>query len=853
VDTSGFLVGSLGTTSTTGNDTFNADVTSLNVSDSINGGAGTDTLNFTGSTNVALPVASITGIEIINVRQTGAALVSTDLSLISGETTVNLDRSNQAATFTNMASGGTYGVIGNASVSNTGALAIGYEAAATASILNFSGGTLGAQAVTLTGTGLLSQTINSTGAANVTGAFTGATSATSTTINATTGLTTGAVTNLGATVTVTGAGAVDLSTTALEAGVTTFNASTNTGGVTVALGSAVTQTVTGSAGNDVITSGAVLTTGSVNAGAGTGDVLVIGANVTHVNTTALAAKYTNFETLRMSGTLDMALISGITAVQVINASTLTNMSAAQAAAVQIRANNIAGTGDNQVFNLAVQGGTADVLTITAGTGTTTAAATDIGTLNVTGFETLNIVANPGSTSATGAGATARDTLVGALTGATLKNINLTGSSVNMSNIATTVAVTIDGSGLVGDGASTPVGLTVAGSAVVGSTITGSAVRDVFTIGAEGSAYNGGLGNDGFTTTVALLVADGTNDGTINGGGGTDTLTVSDTTGVTLTDNHFTKLSNMETLALTATGADNVSVTLGGTFNAAFANGATITTGKIAAGQDVAFVGGLASVGVTLTIDADLMVGIATETHNIVTGSGNDTVNFVGDGTYVGVAGGAQGTIVISTGAGADTISVTTGISAGITNTTGQFLTITGGTGADTITLSGVNGTVVAVATALINVASGDSGVTVGTWDRITGFGLGGEATNTIADRLEFAGTGAVNALATSTDFGTILSHAYSNGVVTFDTAATFASAKVVNASNLADVVGYLAANTATADAVAFLFDSNSDGVNDSSLVYSNQAADVLVELVGTTVLGVSATTTIATAGFIAIS
>ena len=841
---------------TSGNDSFNAtDAAQLQAGDVITGGLGTDTLNYTNTAAAAIAPTAISGVEIFNVRAVGNDLASTDLSLYSGVNTFNLDRSTNSATVTNMAAGGVYGIIGNASVTNSDATGsgFGYAAAATAAVLNVSGGTLGTNAVTVTGTGLTSQTINSTGAANVIGAFVGAATTTSTTINATTKLTTGAASNLGATLTVTGAGAVNLSSTALETGVTTLNASGNSGGLTATLSAAATQTVTGSTGNDVFTIGAAtLTTGSINAGLGT-DTLVIGANVGNVNTTALAAKYTGFETLSLSGTLDMALIGGITAVEVTNAATLTNMSAAQAANVKITANNIAGTGDNQVFNLAVQGGTADVLTITAGTGLTTAAATDIGTLNVTGFETLNIIANAGPTSATGAGATARDTLVGALTGATLKNINLSGSSVNMSNIATTVAVTIDGSALVGDGASTPVGLTVAGSAVVGSTITGSNYKDAFTIGAEGSAYNGGLGNDGFTTTVALLGADGTTDGTINGGVGTDTLTVSDTTGVTLTDNHFTKLSNMETLALTATGAGDVSVTLGGTFNAAFATGATITTGKIAAGQDVAFVGGLASVGVKLTIDADLMVGIATETHNIATGSGADTVTFAGDATYVGVAGAAQGTIVISTGAGADTISVTTGISAGITNTTGQFLTITGGTGADSITLSGVNGTVVAVATALINVASGDSGVTVGTWDQITGFGLGAEATSTIADRLNFDGTGAVATLATSTDFGTILTHALSNGVATFDTAATFASAKVVNASNLADVVGYLAANTATADAVAFLYDSNSDGVNDSTLVYSNQAADSLVELVGTTVLGVSATTTIATAGYIAIA
>ena len=829
-------------------DTFNGDITTMNVSDVITGGDGIDTLNFTGTTNVALPAASITGVEIINVRQTTLALANTDLSLVSGETTVNLDRSNQAATFTNMASGGAYGVIGNASVSNTGALAIGYVAAATASILNFSGGTLGAQAVTLTGTGLLSQTINSTGAANVTGAFTGAATATSTTINATTGLTTGASTNLGATVTVTGAGAVNLSANALEAGVTTFNASTNTGGVTVALGTLVTQTVTGSAGADTITSGAVLTTGSVNAGDGT-DVLVIGANVAHVNTTSLAAKYTNFETLRMSGTLDMALISGITAVQVTNAATLTNLSATQAANIQIRTNNADGTGDAQSFALATATGNSDTLSLTMGTGSTTSSATDIAALTVTGFEILNIATNAGPTSTAGAGgALDRTTTVASLTGATLNTINLTGTAVNIANVATTVAVTVNGTALTGNGlaAATTAGLTVGGNAVAGSTINGSAVRDVLVIGAEGSAYNGNAGNDAITTTIAVLVADGVTDGTINGGDGTDTLTVSDTT-TTLTDNHFTKLSNMEALALTSTGAADHSVTIGGTFNAAYANGATITTGTLAAGQDFTFAGGLASVPITLTVDATSLVGTAAETHSLVTGSAADTVTFTGDDTYVGVAG-ATGSIVISTAAGNDTINLTYGTL--LANTTSMTATITGGTGADTITKVGTNGTG-ATARTQFTMASGSTGVTTTTFDRITGFDVA-DGTN-VSDILDFAGVGAVGTLGTSTDFGTILSHSITTGYASFSTAATFATATVINATNLADVVGYLAANTATLDAVGFAFDSNSDGVNDSTLVYTNQASDGLVMLVGITTGTLNATIATVTAATIAIS
>jgi hypothetical protein len=473
-----------------------------------------------------------------------------------------------------------------------------------------------------------------------------------------------------------------------------------------------------------------------------------------------------------------------------------------------------------------------------------------------GFETLNIATNAGPTSTAGAGgANDRTTTVASFTASTLNDINLTGTAVTLTNLATTVAVDIDGTALTGNGlaAASTAGLTVGGSAVAGSTINGSAVRDVFTVGAEGSAYNGNAGNDSITTTIAVLVADGVSDGTIDGGAGTDTLTLTDTTGVTITDNHFTSLSNLETLALTATGAGDVSITLGGTANAAFASGMTITTGTLAAARDVAFVGGLNSTGINLTIDAANLVGTALEVHSIVTGSAADTVTFAGDATYTGVAGAAQGTIAISTRAGDDTISVTTGTSAAAGSTTGQFLTITGGTGADTITLSGINGDTVAVGTAQFIVASGDSGTTVGTFDKITGFGLGAEATGTVADRIDFAGTGAVATLGSSTDFGTILSHALTNGVATFDDAATHATALTINASNLGDVVGYLAANTATADAVAFLYDDNGDGVNDSSMVYSNQAADSLVQLVGSSVLGVSATTTIATAGFIAIA
>jgi hypothetical protein len=171
----------VGTVESTGG-TFSS--TSFNTADVLVGGAGTDTINITvdgalkANTFTALNAASVTGIEIMNLRAVptmtagpGTEAVTVDASLYVGLTTFNNDRSNAAVAVTNLANGASAGIIGNASISNANTLAIGYATAATAATLNFQNGTLGAQAVTLTGTGLLSTVINSTGAANVTGAF----------------------------------------------------------------------------------------------------------------------------------------------------------------------------------------------------------------------------------------------------------------------------------------------------------------------------------------------------------------------------------------------------------------------------------------------------------------------------------------------------------------------------------------------------------------------------------------------------------------------------------------------------------------------------------------------------------
>ena len=808
-------------------------------------------------------VQGVVGVAAVTAVASTSQTDTVDATKFTGATTFASDSSTGLVNFTGLTAAQTA-----VKKAGSGGVGAGFGDTVTTGTVEINGGSTAGD-VAITGAAFTTATINSTGApatstgaigTNTIGALTGAATTTSTTINATSGLTTGAATNLGATVTVNGTGNVSFGTTALEAGVTTLNAAGLTGTLTVALGSAVTQKVTGGAGADVISSGAVLTTGSVDAGAGT-DVLVL-TNAAHLASATLAAKYTNFETLRINNgiTQDMANApASITAVQTMGVATVSDMTPAQAGAVQMRANAVAGVADNMAFSLATQTGTADTLTIVAGVGTTTTGALDIGTLNATGFEVLNIQANPGPSSTAGAGGAGdRTTNVGALTGATLNTINLTGTAVNFSNIATTVPVTINGSALTGDGlaATSQAGLTVAGSAVVGSTITGSAVRDVFTIGAEGSAYNGGAGNDRMITTVAILAADGTTDGTMNGGDGTDTLVVSDTT-TTLTDNNFVKLSNFENLTLSNTVGD-ASITTGGSFNTAFATGATIATGTLAVTKDITLAAGLATVPVTITVDGTLLAGGALENSSITTGSAADTITFnTTAGTYVGVNGANAGSIVIDAKAGNDTITFNHGQL--LAQTTTQAVTITGGSGADTITkgAGSLNSTSVQSTTVFV-MAAGDSGTTLATQDKITGFQTAGVAVGTLSDVLNFEGTATVSAFTASADFGTILSHSITGGIVTFDTAATFAAAKVVNASNLADVVGYLNANMGVNETVGFLFDSNGDGANDATMVFHQGSslttvADDLVQLVGVTGLSLNATLTTATAGCIAIA
>jgi hypothetical protein len=607
---------------------------------------------------------------------------------------------------------------------------------------------------------------------------------------------------------VSGSGDVDVGT--LNAASTTLTSTQTAGSLTVIMNAVATSKVTGGAGDDTITAGAVLTTGAVNGGNGT-DTLVLGTNVNYGNTSGLAAKYTNFETLSLNGTMDMSLWSGIQSVVLSGATNaLTGMTATQAGAVTASAD--IGT---TTLALLTATGTSDVLTVTMGAKATTgAAATNAaGALTVTGFETVNIIANPGSKAAT-AGAMLT-TIASFGTPTTLSQVNLTGSAVAITDAATTVATTFNASGLTGDANATNLvtaaatkGLALAGNLVAGSTVTGSDFIDTITFGTVGSTYNLGAGKDAISSTLAHLLT-GTTYNTLDAGAGVDTLTITDGTALTLVDDDFKGLTNLEKITISTTTTHDQSITTGGWFDANFkAAGATLTTTSTTGAIVVAegsFTG-------TNAVTASSTTGAIT----ISGGTGDQTIT----ATSTDAGGGGLGVITITTLGGNDVVTVTTAattltstISTGAGNDTivGSLgvETITGGTGADTMTGGGGADTFV----------FGSTGSVIGTsLDVITDFNTGG------SDVLSFTSATLLSADVTTLVAGSNVNQT-AGGLVTFATADNTLALKIVaiQADTQLDAAG----------SVAFFVDGGNTYVYYAGTATGN-ADDQLIQLTGVT-------------------
>jgi hypothetical protein len=489
-------------------------------------------------------------------------------------------------------------------------------------------------------------------------------------------------------------------------------------------------------------------------------------------------------------------------------------------------------------------GTANTLNLILGQGTTTTAAASTGVLTLSGYQTVNLTANPGPTATVGANRTS--TVTGAIVDANLTNINLSGTAFTFTNIATTLASTWDGSALVGNGdltANAITGLTIAGNATSGSSFIGSAVSDSFTLGtAVASTYNGGGGNDVFIGTVAQFGTGNASSPTIIGGAGTDIIRITDAAAnIAATDAMFKAISGVETLNISTT-TGTISVTgLTTNANAAFATGLTVTNGVLANEKAYTFESLAYANNVTFTLTGALTVGTTTAgTISVTTGAGNDTVtisalDFVGDA-------GAGGQIFVSTGDGADTITISTGILLANTN---QAITVIGGKGADTITVNHINGT--AKGNALFTIAAGDSTTTA--FDVITGFRMAGATAGTVSDNLDFTAVG-ITAYATQAAAG------YTAAQLTVAVSAVglvTLGGTLASTLSLADTISAIQSVVTANDGDSALFTYETAGVTSTYVFNNNTTADSIVQLVGISGSALTTTATSTTAGQIVIS
>jgi hypothetical protein len=688
--------------------------------DVLAGGAGNDTLNITAidyASGDALPAASVSAIETINIRAvdaTAADNLNVNATNFTGHTAINADRSTSMLTITNVATGASVGIIGNG-VATNGRLDVGYATAATPATLNVQNGVTGGPAVNIT-SNPTSVTINSTGAANALGAvdLSASASLTSATINATTNLTVTSLSNdfsaaTNDTLTISGAATlVTLGT--LPATLEVVNASGMTaGGISATMSTTTTLAVTGGTGNDTITTGSVLTTGSVAAGAGTDRLNV--ADTTHLNTAALGAKYTGFETLGVSNgvAVDLDHISGITSVVMTDAAgttSLTNLSATQAAAVTLAALNGAAT--IGVKNAATVG-QLDTVTITVSDGdsTTGEALTTAGDLTITSVETINFAA------------------VDNLQLATIGNMNsfttLSLSGVGTSEIYTAGNAVVLNAAMNASAATGTVRLNATAATGNGMALTGGSGNDQLTGSAQADALVGGAGNDVlFGLAAADTVSGGAGNDFISGGAGADTLTGGD--GVDTFEVTTDGATTIDTIADLVLGTDLIAVSVaptGGVVTTVFAGSGTLAAAAADAGTSIGAnkAGIFTHSGSSYLLINDGTAGTIAATDTII--KINGYTGTLATSTFT-----TTGATIVSVGGATQAI---TGTVAADTITSGSAVAnVTAGGGADTITLGNAN-TVAdtiffsAATTAAMAVEAGTTTGANGTGDTITNF------------------------------------------------------------------------------------------------------------------------------------
>lgn len=615
-------------TGTVNDDTFvgtldaTAGQTTVQLGDSIDGGAGTDTLTIVSNLTGANSVSGLTlkSVENVVVNNTVAVALPVAPAVGAGATTaagntITVDASGFTGVSKISGSG-----VGDFTVTNIGSVTLG----ATGTITNGVAGTAGVsdnslRTQTITGAGATSVdvtgttqndygnlVIDTTGGSGTSLALrnTGSTAATvsqlklgnavtALTVTATSGITltglnssgvtagtparsgTGIVDGAGntlKTVSVSGVGAVALGNITSNV-LTSFDASASTGGVTAVIaGGTGLVTVKGSAAADTLTvTAALAATAAVDMGAGN-DTLTLGAAPAATatinggdgtDTLGLAANsiVTGANKAQFVSFENVAL-SGTTTYSVNDLSTFGAISVAGGTVV------LNDVGANATFN--VTGSATSLttaLTTTTGTADTvnlnmgnTAAKTNgsLATFVAVGVENLNIVSNVGA-SATAANSLKIDALDTSLTKVVVSGAGL----LSLDATAITHALSVDAS-------ANTAGITVNGAAA-GQTINviGTNANDTITAGASGGLVNAGKGGDSIT------LGGGVDTVILKGGDSSLDLTTGVTSGVG-------GKSAMDTISAFALGTDKIDLTQISGFGS---TGQGVATATVAAGDN----------------------------------------------------------------------------------------------------------------------------------------------------------------------------------------------------------------------------------------------------------------------------
>ena len=630
-------------TGTSANDTYSAVLqaagatgTTVAPGDTINGGAGTDTLsiavagdNDTAASDTVATAYTLSAISTTDVEKVTLSNFDTDgndgnivdAALMNGLTTVGLSSSSATGdtTFSNVKN-----IVDGEMRNGAADLTITYDTTVVT-------GTADVQDLTVSNLTAGTVTVNSVETVNITSELAKST-LTQLSADAMTALNVSGDQNL----TIT-ANAVDFanatSATAVDG---VLDASALSGDLSVLMAADVV-TVTGGSGNDTINMAATLTAAdTIDGGAGT-DTVVVSADTTTLTSMGI----TNVEKIQAEATANANLsvvTTGFAGLETLileeNATTTKAMSVTDlAAGVSVELiNNVNTTKAIGAVTLGLEdaSGSADELTVTLkGTATHAAADNTVASLAITDVETVNIVSSHAGTTALAA--TDDNTVSTYSADTALTTMNLSGSDqldITLDNGATKLA-TIDGSGMTDE-----LDLTVA--ATVNQTITGGSANDTITMAAtlnQNDSVDGGAGTDTLSATVTSATAT------------TGALTVANVEKVNLT--------NGGSATIDATGIVSAS-------EIAFASTTATTVTNLAAGATV----GVGFNAAATDSDGTFTLSLADETGS------EDSVNI----NFNGTDGTADHTVTLKATA-IETVNLNLGLTTGDTAMADALLTV----------------------------------------------------------------------------------------------------------------------------------------------------------------------------------